>query len=226
MITEEMIEAKVRQAWDSISDEHNKWGCLSMDEREAFCELVAAALALLPGEPIGEMHDIPDGMGLRAIWFNETPRAGTKLFAAPVPQPVAVKALEWKEYNFHTRNAKTICGYYEVQYRAFGDGVTKWYWRRSGDPLTTSFVTEEEAKAAAQADYETRILGALVNPVPSEATMPERIAPRYPQASKEPLEVIRANECESQIGSLATSRFQALWNEIERLRALPTKGRP
>lgn len=40
----------------------------------------------------------------------------------------------------------------------------------------------------------------------------------YDTASKEPLDVIRANECEASPG-LATSRFQALWNEIERLRA-------
>lgn len=41
---------------------------------------------------------------------------------------------------------------------------------------------------------------------------------RYPQASTEPLEVIRANECDA-AGGLATGRFQALWNEIERLQA-------
>lgn len=37
--------------------------------------------------------------------------------------------------------------------------------------------------------------------------------------SDEPLEIIRANECESHVGSLGTKRFRALWNEIERLRA-------
>lgn len=40
----------------------------------------------------------------------------------------------------------------------------------------------------------------------------------YETASTEPLDIIRANECEARPG-LATSRFQALWNEIERLRA-------
>lgn len=40
----------------------------------------------------------------------------------------------------------------------------------------------------------------------------------YETASTEPLDLIRQNECEAN-GSLATSRFQALWNEIERLRA-------
>ena len=41
---------------------------------------------------------------------------------------------------------------------------------------------------------------------------------RYPLASEEPLDIIRRNECEAPM-SLVTSRFQALWNEIERLRA-------
>lgn len=39
----------------------------------------------------------------------------------------------------------------------------------------------------------------------------------YATASREPLEVIRVNECEAASG-LAASRSQALWNEIERLR--------
>lgn len=41
----------------------------------------------------------------------------------------------------------------------------------------------------------------------------------YDTASTESLDIIRSNECEARPG-LATSRFQALWNEIERLRAL------
>jgi hypothetical protein len=42
---------------------------------------------------------------------------------------------------------------------------------------------------------------------------------RYPRASTEPLEIIRVNECDADVG-LATSRFQALWNEIESLHEL------
>lgn len=41
--------------------------------------------------------------------------------------------------------------------------------------------------------------------------------------STEPLDVIRANECENQLGSLCTARYRALWNEIERLRNLLPK---
>lgn len=44
--------------------------------------------------------------------------------------------------------------------------------------------------------------------------------------STEPLDVIRANECESQVGSLCTDRFRALWNEIERLRELNKEATP
>ena len=41
---------------------------------------------------------------------------------------------------------------------------------------------------------------------------------RYPHASTEALNIIRSNECDAQ-DNLATSRFQALWNEIERLQS-------
>ena len=47
---------------------------------------------------------------------------------------------------------------------------------------------------------------------------------RYPRASTEPLEIIRVNECEADVG-LATARFQALWNEIESLRDLLKQAR-
>lgn len=33
--------------------------------------------------------------------------------------------------------------------------------------------------------------------------------------SDEPLDIIRSNECDSQVGSLATARFRRLWNELE-----------
>lgn len=40
---------------------------------------------------------------------------------------------------------------------------------------------------------------------------------RYPNASDEPLEIIRANECAGTL-SLRVKRAQRLWNEIVRLR--------
>jgi hypothetical protein len=42
--------------------------------------------------------------------------------------------------------------------------------------------------------------------------------------SDEPLDIIRSNKCESQIGSLCTSRFRALWNAYERERARADKA--
>lgn len=48
---------------------------------------------------------------------------------------------------------------------------------------------------------------------------------RYPNASTEPLEIIRVNECDTDSASLATKRFQALWNEIERLQDVLRKER-
>lgn len=38
--------------------------------------------------------------------------------------------------------------------------------------------------------------------------------------SEEPLDVIRANECEYNVQGLVTKRFRAFWNEIERLRVI------
>lgn len=37
--------------------------------------------------------------------------------------------------------------------------------------------------------------------------------------SDEPLDIIRANECESQLESICTNRFRRLWNEIVGLQA-------
>lgn len=43
---------------------------------------------------------------------------------------------------------------------------------------------------------------------------------RYPNACAQPLDIIRVNECESgDAYSLRVTRFQALWNEIERLQS-------
>ncbi len=37
----------------------------------------------------------------------------------------------------------------------------------------------------------------------------------YTAASTEPLEIIRANECENDVGSLSTARFRRLFNELD-----------
>lgn len=42
----------------------------------------------------------------------------------------------------------------------------------------------------------------------------------YNHLSPEPLDIIRANECDSRLESLTTHRFRTLWNEIERLRSI------
>lgn len=57
----------------------------------------------------------------------------------------------------------------------------------------------------------------------AKATVTTKVA-RYPHASDEPLESIRRNECEAGDGHRVTRRFQALWNEIERLRHITTEA--
>ncbi|MFT2211464.1 hypothetical protein ACLJYM_06215 [Rhizobium giardinii] len=80
----------------------------------------------------------------------------------PVQEPV-VKALEWTDNRGGGFNAVTVAGIYsidigEAEYRVFVPG--KW------PPI--GYTSLEEAKAAAQSDYERRIRSALV-PLPCES---------------------------------------------------------
>lgn len=83
-------------------------------------------------------------------------------------QPVQVKALEWRrEAPYHV--ARVFGGLYAVE--AWDGGVTL-----SGIPGRRDFKDIEAAKAAAQQDYETRILSALVN-AEADADVVERWQP-------------------------------------------------
>jgi len=82
------------------------------------------------------------------------------LAVAPKPR---VRKLEWKEGGFGDFTAETIAGTYEV---GFDDG----WWAQLRDGMGWEWVPEQDprsyhgpyaAQAAAQADYEQRILSAL-----------------------------------------------------------------
>ena len=88
---------------------------------------------------------------------------------SPAPQPVSVKALEWSEPAEPNEN----CSYNHVIAKAVFIYQIEWKaWKkydafvvyRDGDYLD-SRVTLEDATAAAQADYESRIRSALSSPV-------------------------------------------------------------
>lgn len=80
-----------------------------------------------------------------------------------------VKALEWRKWDQRDNggSADTIVGHYHVWTHHEANG--RWFWRLSTTGLGPIAVqgecaAEDEAKAAAQADYEARILSALVAP--------------------------------------------------------------
>ncbi len=203
MIAPEMIEAF--QAKYRELAEKNNWGA-SWPSEEASSELLTAALALLPGEPVCHLvwrqariaaDDVQD--------YYEVARPGDKcvdgsdpfpVYVAPAPQrvthldpdlepgeyivtivtkggaaqingpvkpaqqPVAVKALKWRSYgNQHMQGwqGQGAMGYlhYISDTGPDGEGKTGRF------SILGCFGTVEEAKAAAQADYEARIRSAL-----------------------------------------------------------------
>lgn len=73
---------------------------------------------------------------------------------------VKVKALEWDN------QGRAICllGLYLVDIWHAGEGLWRWKGPNGKWKISNGHWTEEDAKAAAQADYETRILSALEPP--------------------------------------------------------------
>jgi len=87
---------------------------------------------------------------------------------AQAGQPVAVKALEWRGPDCGFYEADTIGGVVRIM-----DGLRDEPGRFIYNPASgnrTKFDTLEEAKAAAQADYERRILAVLLPPGGETAT--------------------------------------------------------
>lgn len=82
--------------------------------------------------------------------------------APQAPVSAVVKPLEWVTTHETLQSANTIVGWYTIDRRL----PLGWYWKHSGDYLAGPLRTEDEAKAAAKADYEKRILSALASPPP------------------------------------------------------------
>lgn len=103
------------------------------------------------------------------------------LYAATPPAPerskegLGVKALNWGEHNGY--HADSVIGTYHVRHD--GDEPEEWSWSRNGG-MHHYFETQAEAQAAAQADYEQRILSALE---PSPIHKGE-VIPRLPNCGK------------------------------------------
>ncbi|WP_421416485.1 hypothetical protein [Agrobacterium tumefaciens] len=106
-------------------------------------------------------------------WFG--PSDFRSLHQAHPPQPapsVAVKALEWKQNSedWEIWSAPTILGPYDVM-----KILDKWEVTRNTVGKLGALETIEEAKAAAQADYEARIRSALSAQVQDVAALDERM---------------------------------------------------
>ncbi len=164
--TPEMIEAGMNLTLSSVDLPASE--CLHESDVR---EIQAAALALLPGEPVAweVAETLPSGTRRWQVveHENHARKLAAKLeadvrplYVAPAPLPVAVKALEWVQnaYDYEIYSAKSVVGFYTVQ------KVGKWEFLPTFGPGKSGFDNDDQAKAAAQADYEARIRSALSSP--------------------------------------------------------------
>lgn len=134
-------------------------------------DLRALEAALSAAEPVNLANAIEQGVEvLKACsapdeWDTESATSTVRQIlelVAPVEPPapsVAVKALEWRSGSTQHRQVASVFDrpMYEV-----GIGNGRWYWLHNWNGLALRRVdSENEALAAAQADYEARILSAL-----------------------------------------------------------------
>jgi hypothetical protein len=101
-------------------------------------------------------------------WSDEQVAAVIRAYMTASPQPEAygVRALEWGERQTNTSgdwtwSAKTSIGRY-IASTASGERCKgSHFWFIAGETISAWANSEDEAKAAAQADYSARILAAL-----------------------------------------------------------------
>ena len=102
--------------------------------------------------------------------------AAKRILQAVQPVPVVkIKPLEWRDHRGHTFpdtwTALTPCGVFEIEERSAGDSPAYF----ATGPMY-AFIADkdslEEAKAAAQADYERRIRSALTATPPASEKDP------------------------------------------------------
>lgn len=158
--TPEMIEAAI---------EAYREGTYLDDERvfASVNAIVAAALALLPGEAVAVWRKFENGNNYLDIRDKELFASSNEieLFAStPAPLPVAVKGLEWEHLggDFHRAKAP-LFGNIRIENYGGSEFIVTYSIPGYSDTFTPGkFASADEAKAAAQADYETRIRSALL----------------------------------------------------------------
>lgn len=104
-------------------------------------------------------HELPTDMQALAM---QCFKRGTSLRASPVLSPVqgvTVKPLEWRGHT-HGWRASSIFGHYDVQANR---GLPQPFEVLAPTGYLRMASSEDDGKAAAQSDYEQRILGALTD---------------------------------------------------------------
>jgi hypothetical protein len=128
-----------------------------------------------------EMEAIADTAGLRSSWYLEGAaalrkaardnRRAVKALTAVAPG-VRVKALKWEEEYGYAGRTETGIGVYCIE---FFPGQGQPYKLHNVFDEKSYHPTLEAAKAAAQADYEARILAALDTPAPAMGELVEAL---------------------------------------------------
>lgn len=136
-----------------------------------------------------------------------------------------VKALEWVSSTYSSTwcGARSSIGDYQVDYYEDSDG-TGWTAFFGDVVVIGHYATVDEAKAAAQADYEARILSALSSPPPDrDAVLEEaaRMADREELTGTPPADFTQREIYITQAAVIATAKSIAT-----AIRALKTKDQP
>lgn len=139
------------------------------DSGESEDEMTWRILNASPEDVIAELRE--QGIDLEAgvKLMDDMADQAKALSSTPAPQPggaVKVKALEWSDRGKSAKDewkANTSVGRYEVGRVGTGFAAIRRSWQRDDvhDHVIIRGASSDEAKAAAQADYERRILSAL-----------------------------------------------------------------
>lgn len=200
MQIEELVEAAARRMAVADGQNPDKLSHNSFEWWRHYVPMARAAIeaTLSAAEPVGEVagqqgrYWMTDE-GRWSNWFDITfntwvPEPGVRevrnLYAAPPAPSVAVKELEWSPRNDQPQYevcADTPFG----RYKTSNKGEYGFGWMQPRQTVWSGFLpTLEEAKAAAQSHYESRIRSALSAQVQDVAGDEEwQIVPKHPTGS-------------------------------------------
>jgi len=134
-------------------------------------ETLVAALAELPGEPVAKQsrYKLSDGSwsewkeGHAILPFKLDTEKETRVLYAATPAPaVVVKALQWGVTSYGMPEVFSVVGVYRIN-EAWSGGLAVVFKNTVlvGSDGRSNFATVEQAKSAAQADFDLRIRSAL-----------------------------------------------------------------